>query len=94
MVAIQVICIDYSMQKINDIVLTNRNSSNNNTNSYYPNANPSNLSIPRPVIRIFGSSSKSLRSYCVNIHDIYPYLYFRPESIYDNSFDDFDTVER
>jgi hypothetical protein len=69
MVAIQVINIDYSMQKIDGRV-------------------------PSPVIRVFGSSSKSLRRYCVNIHGVYPYLYFRPDDINDSTFDSKDIVER
>ena len=70
MVAVQVINIDYAMQRIGH----NKQ--------------------PRPIIRIFGSSAKSLRRYCVNIHGVFPYLYFRPEDINDDSFDDPDVVER
>jgi len=69
MVAIQVINIDYSMQRIGS-------------------------GIPSPVIRIFGSSAKSLRRYCVNIHGVYPYLYFRPDDVNDSTFDNKDVVER
>jgi hypothetical protein len=69
MVAIQVINLDYVMQRIGDTA-------------------------PSPVVRVYGSSSRSLRRYCVNIHGVFPYLYFRPEDIHENSFDDPVVVER
>ena len=76
---------------------TNDNNTNSNTNNPNNSNNTNNTntnSIPRPIIRIYGTSAKSLKSYCVNIHNIYPYLYFRPEDIHDNSFDEMTVVER
>ena len=71
MVTVQVISIDYVMQKYDGID-----------------------EFPCPVVRIFGSSAKSLRRYCVYIHGVFPYVYFRPEDVHDNTFDDASVVER
>jgi len=52
---------------------------------------PRNDEGPLPVVRIFGNTPAGQRA-MVHIHGFLPYLYFRPKSPDDTSFDDIESV--
>jgi hypothetical protein len=47
---------------------------------------------PHPVIRVFGWTGDTGKRACVNIHGVYPYFYFRPETATDPTFITADAV--
>ncbi len=47
----------------------------------------------KPIIRIFSCSNNAQRC-CLHIHEVFPYLYFRPDDVNEPSFDDPFVVQR